>query len=72
MFAGILVTVCIVTADGGEECREFSQNTTATIQECEQVIDAYEVYVVSQLIASGFPYILSGVDAQCVAIGEPA
>lgn len=71
MLAGILVTICVMHPTDGEQCREFTQETTATVAQCEEVIEAYELYIVGQLLAGGLAHILSSVDAQCYTMGEP-
>ena len=71
MFATIAITICALV-EGARECRQFTQETTASIAECEAVIDQYELYIVGQLISSNFPHPLLGVDAECVTSGDPA
>ena len=70
MFANIVVTVCVLMQDGSDQCRDFTQETTATIEECREVIDAYEVHLVAQLLSRRIP--VSGLNAECVLPGEPA
>jgi len=69
MFAELLVTICVMTTDGNQ-CREFRRETTATIEECEEVIEAYEMLLVGQFISNRIP--ISSLDAQCVIPGEDA
>jgi len=70
MFASIIVTACVLMQDGTERCQEVTRETTATIEECREVIDAYEVFLVGQLLSRRVP--VSSLDAECVIPGDPA